>query len=149
MSKANGKVLKQSIEAGTTVEEKSKVTITVNKIEEIKTGIVKINVQSLLGEKAVIQKDESGNDIPTGKLKTNSVKKIIYNNKLNPGDKFIIYDKNSVINSEPHISDMGNISHVYGSFPKWLKIHVVAIEDSGKINYLDSTLRWYNEYFIA
>ena len=70
MSKANGKVLKQSIEAGTTVEEKSKVTITVNKIEEIKTGIVKINVQSLLGEKAVIQKDESGNEInPTVKVK--------------------------------------------------------------------------------
>lgn len=85
----------------------------------------------------------------TGKLKTNSVKKIIYNNKLNPGDKFIIYDKSMKIYGESHISDMGNISHVYGSFPKWLKIHVVAIEDSGKINYLDSTLRWYNEYFIA
>ena len=96
-----------------------------------------------------LKKDESGNDVPTGKLKTNSVKKIIYNNKLNPGDKFIIYDKNAVIYSEPHISDMGNESHVYGSFPKWLKIHVVAIEDSGKINYLDSTLRWYNNYFIA
>ena len=93
--------------------------------------------------------DESKKYILTGKLKTNSVKKIIYNNKLNPGDKFIIYDKNAVIYSEPHISDMGNISHVYGSFPKWLKIHVVAIEDSGKINYLDSTLRWYNTYFIA
>lgn len=93
--------------------------------------------------------DESKKYILTGKLKTNSVKKIIYNNKLNPGDKFIIYDKNAVIYSEPYISDMGNISHVYGSFPKWLKIHVVAIEDSGKINYLDSTLRWYNTYFIA
>ena len=96
-----------------------------------------------------LKKDESGNDVPTGKLKTNSVKKIIYNSKLNPGDKFIIYDKNAVIYSEPNISDMGNKSHVYGSFPKWLKIHVVAIEDSGKINYLDSTLRWYNNYFIA
>ena len=96
-----------------------------------------------------LKKDESGNDVPTGKLKTNSVKKIIYNNKLNPGDKFIIYDKSMKIYGESHISDMGNISHVYGSFPKWLKIHVVAIEDNGKINYLDSTLRWYNEYFIA
>ena len=96
-----------------------------------------------------LKKDKSGNNVPTGKLKTNSVKKIIYNNKLNPGDKFIIYDKNAVIYSEPNISDMGNESHVYGSFPKWLKIHVVAIEDSGKINYLDSTLRWYNNYFIA
>ena len=93
--------------------------------------------------------DESKKYILTGKLKTNSVKKIIYNNKLNPGDKFIIYDKSMKIYGESHISDMGNISHVYGSFPKWLKIHVVAIEDSGKINYLDSTLRWYNEYFIA
>ena len=93
--------------------------------------------------------DSSNKPIPTGKLKTNSVKKIIYNNKLNPGDKFIIYDKSRKIYGESHISDMGNISHVYGSFPKWLKIHVVAIEDSGKINYLDSTLRWYDNYFIA
>lgn len=70
MSKADGKVLKQSIEAGTTVEEKTKVTITVNRIEEIKTGIVKINVQSLLGDKAVIKKDETGNEInPTVKVK--------------------------------------------------------------------------------
>ena len=102
-----------------------------------------------LNELGELKLDSSNKPIPTGKLKTNSVKKIIYNNKLNPGDKFIIYDKNAVINSESHISDMGNESHVYGSFPKWLKIHVVAIEDSGKINYLDSTLRWYNNYFIA
>lgn len=80
----------------------------------------------------------------TGKLKTNSVKKIIYNNKLNPGDKFIIYDKNCQIHAEGHITDLSNPSHVYGSYPKWLRIHVVAIEDSGKINYLDSTLRWYD-----
>ena len=96
-----------------------------------------------------IIKDASDNEIPTGKLKTNSVKKIIYNNKLNPGDKFIIYDKNAAIYNEPNISDIGNTSHIYGSFPKWLKIHVVAIEDSGKINYLDSTLKWYKDYFIA
>lgn len=102
-----------------------------------------------LNELGELKLDSSNKPIPTGKLKTNSVKKIIYNNKLNPGDKFIIYDKNAVIYSEPHISDMGNKSHVYGSFPKWLKIHVVAIEDSGKINYLDSTLRWYDNYFIA
>ena len=70
MSKADGKVLKQSIEAGTTVEEKTKVTITVNRIEEIKTGMVRINVQSLLGDKAVIKKDEAGNEInPTVKVK--------------------------------------------------------------------------------
>ena len=94
---------------------------------------------------------QEGGNSPTGELKASSVKKILYNNKLNPGDKFIIYDINNVIsNSAQTITDYGNTSHVYGSFPKLLRIHVVAIEDSGKINYLDSTLKWYNDvnYFI-
>lgn len=99
--------------------------------------------------------DGSGN--ATGELNASSVKKIIYNNKLNPGDKFIIYDKNNVIlNNKSTITDIGNDSHEYGAWPKLLRIHVVAIEDSGKINYLDSTLKWYDvtmssskhDYFI-
>jgi hypothetical protein len=64
---------------------------------------------------------------------------------MNPGDKYIIYDNNNVILKERHISDIGNTSHIYGVFPKLLKIHVVAIEDGGKINYLDSTVKWYNK----
>ena len=95
-------------------------------------------------------------DKPTGELKASSVKKILYQNKLNPGDKFVIYDTNNKILSETHITDIGNTSHTYGSFPKWLKIHVIAIEDSGKINYLDSSIKWYkseelghpSDYFI-
>ena len=93
----------------------------------------------------------NGNFVPTGKLKASSIKKIIYNNKLNPGDKFIIYDQNGVINRQSNITDMGNTQHVYGAFPKLLKIHVIAIEDSGKINFLDQTVRWYNssnDYFM-
>lgn len=70
MSKPTGKVLKQSIEAGTTVEEKTRVTITINKIEEIKIGIVRLNLKSLLGGDAEIKKDENGNEIdPTVKVK--------------------------------------------------------------------------------
>ncbi len=70
MTKTNGKVLKQSIEAGTTVEEKTKVTLTVNKIEEIKVGIVKLNLKSLLGGDAEIKKDKDGNEIePTVNVK--------------------------------------------------------------------------------
>ena len=94
--------------------------------------------------------------VPTGELKASSVKKILYQNKLNPGDKFVIYDTNNQILSEKHITDIGNTSHIYGSFPKWLRIHVIAIEDSGKINYLDSSIKWYKsgnltssyDYFI-
>lgn len=96
------------------------------------------------------------NGKPTGELKASSVKKILYQNKLNPGDKFVIYDTKSQILKETHITDIGNTSHTYGSFPKWLKIHVIAIEDSGKINYLDSSIKWYksgelnnpSDYFI-
>ncbi len=70
MSKVNGNVIKQSIEAGTTVEEKAKVTITVNKIEEIKIGVVKINLKSFLGGESEIKVDETGNEIePTVNVK--------------------------------------------------------------------------------
>nr|DAH81466.1 MAG TPA: hypothetical protein [Bacteriophage sp.] len=46
------------------------------------------------------------------------------------------------------ISDYGNKSHIVGAFPKQFKINVVAIEDSGKINYLNSDLKWYDDFFI-
>jgi hypothetical protein len=42
-------------------------------------------------------------------------------------------------------------------FPKFVKIHVVSVEESGKINYLDSSVKWYDNlidgvktpYFIS
>lgn len=82
----------------------------------------------------------------TGKLKASSVKKILYSNQLNPGDKFIIYDKSgNILENKDTFTDIGNTSHVYGAYPKLLRVHVVAIEDSGKINYLDSTVKWYDK----
>ena len=62
-TKTNGKVLKQSIEAGETVDEGTKITITVNRIEAIKTGTIKVNLKSLLGADSTINKDEEGNEI--------------------------------------------------------------------------------------
>lgn len=63
MTKTNGKVLKQSIEAGETVDEGTKITVTVNRIEALKTGTIKVNLKSLLGADATINKDEEGNEI--------------------------------------------------------------------------------------
>lgn len=63
MSKVDGKVLKQSIDAGQTVEEKTKITITVNKIEAIKTGTVIVNLKSLLGTGSIIQVNEKGEEV--------------------------------------------------------------------------------------
>jgi hypothetical protein len=75
---------------------------------------------------------------------------------MNSGDKYIIYskdlhnashstqDRNSI-----YLSDFGNPYHQNESFPKFVKIHVVSIEESGKIVYLDSTTKWYdNDYYI-
>ena len=62
-TKVNGKVLKQSIDAGETVDEGTKITVTVNRIEAIKTGTIKVNLKSLLGADSAINKDEAGNEI--------------------------------------------------------------------------------------
>lgn len=80
MSKTDGRVLKQSIEAGTTIEEKTKVTITVNKIEEIKIGVVKLNLKSFLGSESEIKLDENGQEInPTVNVKITVNDEPIYN----------------------------------------------------------------------
>ena len=49
-SKENGKVIKQSVDAGKTVDKGTTVTITVNEFEEAKTISVSINVKSIMGE---------------------------------------------------------------------------------------------------
>ena len=86
-------------------------------------------------------------DSTTGEIKSKSVKKIIYGNTLNPGDKYIIYSSN-IDNSKNTLSDYGVNGH--NILPRLLKIHVVAIEESGKINYLDSSVKWYNNrYYIS
>ena len=78
---------------------------------------------------------------------SNSIKKVIYDNSLNPGDKFIVHS-GDIHDNISRISDYGNKSHIIGSFPKQFKINIVAIEDSGKINYLNSDLKWYNDFYI-
>lgn len=78
---------------------------------------------------------------------SNSVKKVIYDNSLNPGDKFIVHS-GDIHDNMPRISDYGNKSHIVGAFPKQFKINVVAIEDSGKINYLNNDLKWYDDFYI-
>ena len=56
-TKSNGTVLKQGIEADKIVDEKTAITLTVNKLEEIKTGTLNINLKSLLGYKEKVDED--------------------------------------------------------------------------------------------
>ena len=50
-TKNSGDVIKQSIDPGTVVDDKSQITITVNKIAETKKGKVTVNIKSLLNGK--------------------------------------------------------------------------------------------------
>lgn len=82
-----------------------------------------------------------------------SVKKVLIQKDLNPGDKYIVYSGTSLNTNGVYLSDYGNTDHEHGKFPKIVKLHIVSIEDSGKITYLDSSVRWYtgsnnNDYYI-
>ena len=77
-SKDDGVVLRQSIDVGTTVDEGTAVTLTVNKIEAIREGTVKVNLRSLTG--GTIDKDEDGNEInPTVELRIEVNDETVYN----------------------------------------------------------------------
>ena len=80
-TKVDGNVIRQSIDAGQTVNEGTAITITVNKIEAIKTGTIRLNLKSLLAKtnEDVIEKDEEGNEInPTVNLKVTVNDETVY-----------------------------------------------------------------------
>ena len=94
----------------------------------------------------------NGNE-PNGEIVASSVKKILYGTKdMTSGDKYIIYsDELDSTGNHEYLSDYGNTSHQHKRFPKLVKIHVVSIEESGKITYLDSSTKWYkdNHFYIS
>ena len=94
-SKDNDKVIKQSIDAGTEVEDESTITITVNKIVKTKTATLTVNVKSILGGKYTTEvintgeKDAEGNPITSEKIKDVKVKitvgaDTVFNDNVDP-----------------------------------------------------------------
>ena len=94
-SKDNDTVLKQSVDAGTEVEEGTSVTITINNKKKKKNATLTINVKSILGGKYTTEtkdtgkKDEEGNPIKEEKIKDVKVKIVVgsdtvYNENLDP-----------------------------------------------------------------
>lgn len=97
-TKENGIVLKQSIEAGKTVDEGTKIIITVNKIAEIKTGKIDINLKSITGG---IKLDAEGNEINpeatvTVKVTSAGKEETVYNEKHRKDTSTIIFDVKGV-----------------------------------------------------
>ncbi len=64
-SKSDGVVLKQSVDPGTSIEEGSAITITVNKIEKNKQGTVNINVKALANRHLSKSSDEEDDTTKT------------------------------------------------------------------------------------
>lgn len=93
-TKETGKVLKQDVEAGSTVDEGTEITITVNKIEETKSATVYVNVKSLGGYiqdgNAVAEKDEKVT------LKVTVGADTIYEEKVNKMDTKVNTGNNNV-----------------------------------------------------
>lgn len=81
-TKANGEVLKQGIDADKIVDEKTAVSLTVNKLEEIKSGTLNINLKSLIGYKKEV--DDEGKEVPAKsvevvvKVTSNGIEDTIY-----------------------------------------------------------------------
>ena len=76
-SKANGVVLKQSIESGTTVDQGTSITITVNKIQELKTAPITVNVKSLLGGKVEYESESSDPNATEANKKVKKVELVV------------------------------------------------------------------------
>lgn len=86
-SKSNGTVLKQSIEVGKVIDEGTTVTITVNKLEEIKSVQITVNPKSLLNGK--LEYEEAKNNtteqiVKKVKLEVRVGEDLIYSEDVDP-----------------------------------------------------------------
>ena len=83
-----------------------------------------------------------------GTIVNSNIKKIIFGNKnIGPGDKFIISWGQTGKQNKNYISNFGNTSQSFAEgesyWPKLVKLHIVSIQDDGKLIYLDNDVQWY------
>lgn len=83
-----------------------------------------------------------------GTIVNSNIKKIIFGNKnIGPGDKFIISWGEAGLNNKNFISNFGNKTRSFAEgesyWPKLVKLHIVSIQDDGKLIYLDNDVQWY------
>ena len=123
-SKDNGIVLKQSISSGETVDKGSKITITVNKRDELKNGTVTINVKSITGYKDKIKEtDDEGNETE----KNNTPKDVTLRVTVNDEQVENTTVKENVTNKTVNVSGRGTITikvYIDGSLKKTVEMNL-------------------------
>ena len=106
-SKDNDTVLKQSVDAGTEVEEGTSVTITINKIVETKTANITINVKSLLGGKIEYTEVTTGEGKNT--ITTKTAKNVNLRVTVNDEESFNESVDPTLTNQAVPITDRGTV----------------------------------------
>ena len=125
-SKTNGTVLKQSIEGGKTVDEGNAITITVNKIAEMKEVSVIVNVKSLLGGNIYEESSDSSNETPDKKVKKVKVKVTVGND--------------TIYSSTVNASETSIKTSTKGTGTKEIKVYIDdVLKDQGQIRYGEMT----------
>lgn len=77
LAKEDGTVIKQSLDAGSTVEKGANITITVNQIQQLVNGTATINLKSVLNYTGSTQSGNDTNQIGTSNPKTVKVKVVV------------------------------------------------------------------------
>ena len=125
-SKTNGTVLKQSMEAGKTVDEGNSITITVNKIAEMKEVSVIVNVKSLLGGNIYEEPSNSSNETSDKKVKKVKVKVTVGND--------------TIYSSTVNASETSIKTSTKGTGTKEIKVYIDdVLKDQGQIRYEEMT----------
>lgn len=125
-SKTNGTVLKQSIEGGKTVDEGNAITITVNKIAEMKEVSVIVNVKSLLGGNIYEESYDSSNETSDKKVKKVKVKVTVGND--------------TIYSSTVNASETSIKTSTKGTGTKEIKVYIDdVLKDQGQIRYGEMT----------
>ncbi len=130
-TKDNGVVIKQSLEAGSTVPKGSTMTITVNKIQQLKAATVRVNVKSI--RKYEPEYEEVENKV------TNTIDEI----QVKPEKvrvKVVVDDKDTIINEEC-FEDETNISkEISGIGTVTIKLYINDIyEGTKELNFNNQT----------
>ena len=115
MRRTDGRVLRQSIEAGETVDEGTKITITVNRIEERKQGTINLNFKSLLLKSVLKDRAEITTDPTTGE-------------EINPTMPLVItVDGSTVYNDTPRKDNTAITAYAWGKGTVTVKVEADGV----------------------
>ncbi len=125
-SKADGIVLKQSLEGGKTVNEGTTITITVNKIAEMKEVSVSVNVKSLLGGNIYEESSNTTNSSGDKKVKKVNLKVVVGND--------------TIYSSKVSASETSIKATTKGKGTKEIKVYIDdVLKNQGQIKYGEMT----------